>query len=340
MSLESRIVEGYIENRLSVPDGVLQWLLNTYVDLYHRLDRLIGRPTTIVPEVTEEIAARSRELMEAHYDMPLSLFENFLGETMKYSMALWERGAADLDAAQRDMMDDLCDKAGMADGMTLLDIGCGFGSFAVHVLRRFPQAQVHGLTLSRTQADYIRARQAEPGHPLNTPNFTLTEGDFNDASFGQPFDRIVSIGVFEHISNLDRALEKVRSFIKPDGRCLLHYIVYRPPKGREAEPRQDPFVDRYIFPGGRVWAEPELYRHQGHFSIESSWYMNGSNYRRTLEAWLDNFRRNLPAIEASGDVEPRKLRLWRFYLQACIATFNLFRGTYYGNAQYLLLPRA
>ncbi len=338
MSLESWLVDSYLSGRLRLPGPMVQTVVNVYLQWYHRLEPLIGRPTSFVPEETEEIATRSNELMEMHYNMPLAMFEGFLDSAMKYSMGFWENGARNLDDAQEDMLADLCAKAGIEDGQRVLDIGCGFGSLAAHVLRRFPNCRVYGLTLSQTQADYMRAKQAEAGHPLNTDRFYLIQEDFNNAEFNERFDRIVSVGVFEHISNMTKALERIRTFIKDDGALFLHYIVYRPRPGTPDTARQDPFIDRYVFPGGRIWSHTELAKHPQHFAIEQDWYLSGANYKRTIQHWLANFSRNYRQIQAETGLDTRVLRVWAFYLRACIGTFNVARGAMYGNGQYRLRP--
>ncbi len=336
--MEIWLVDKYLSSRLTLPRPLVQALLNTYLGCYYYFDRVLQRGVSWAPQESAEIAPYSKELMATHYDMPLALFANFLGASMKYSMGLWEQGAGNLEQAQDAMMDDLCRKLGMADGQQVLDIGCGFGSFAAYVLTRFPNTKVYGLTLSRTQADYMRARQGEAGHPLNTDRFFLIEDDFNNVSFDQQLDRVVSIGVFEHISNLSRALKKIRSFISPEGLMLLHYIVFRPVTEHASHSRPSPFIARYVFPGGRIWSERELFKHQVHFRIEDNWIFNGSNYRRTIEAWLANLLRNLDRIRAERSLEDRVLKIWEFYLRACISTFRVYKGNYYGNSQYLLKP--
>jgi cyclopropane-fatty-acyl-phospholipid synthase len=338
MRIESWTVEKYLDGYLPVPGPAVQFLLDTYMQAYYQLERVIGRGLTTIPGETEEIAARSHELMDTHYDMPLAMFQSMLGRSMKYSMGLWENGTRGLDEAQEAMLADVCAKADIRDGQKILDIGCGFGSFAEHALRHYPNARVYGLTLSQTQADYMRAKQAETGHPLNTDRFYLIQDDFNNVHFDHTFNRIVSLGVFEHISNPSRALEKVRSFISDDGQLFLHYIVYVPFPGHTDAARQDPFMDRYIFPGGRIWSHTELARHARDFTIERQWFVNGYHYTRTLQSWLANYRAHLDGIRAESGLTERQMRLVEFYLRGCIATFNAMGGNLYGNGQYLLHP--
>jgi len=340
MSASNKLADRYFNTKLNLPGPALQWLLNTYLGVDHILETKFGKNFDYGFSSGEQIADSSKELMNTHYDMPLPLFTNFLGDSMKYSMALWEKGARDLDEAQEHMLRNVCKKACIQDGDTILDIGCGFGSFCKHALKRFPNSRVVGLTMSQTQTDYMRAKKKEEGHPFNTDRFELVQGDFNTVDLGRTFDRVVSLGVFEHMSNLEKALSKVRNFVEPTGTCFLHYIVYHPSDDTITTPRQNPFVSQYIFPGGVVWTMNELSKHQKDFKVENQWFLSGKNYEKTLDAWIKNFHRNLPTIKKTSDLPPSKLKLWDFYLRACKATFRVQGGNYFGNGQYLLSPKS
>lgn len=337
--MEDLLMDKYFDSRLKIPGPLVQFFLNTYLEVSNRYEKVFGRQADPGLNGSQGIAELSEELMRTHYDMPLALFENFLDRSLKYSMGLWEHGARDVDEAQQHMLADVCRKAQVEDGQRVLDIGCGFGSLADYVLRTYPNTRVYGLTLSQTQADYIRAKQEEPGHPFNTDRFSLIQDDFNRVAFTRDFDRVVSLGVFEHVTNLGKALEKVRSILSPRGKTFHHYIVYRPYPKEPQTPRQNSVIERYIFPGGRIWSENELHNHQDDLTIEQSWFLSGHNYRRTLEAWLGNLLRNREAILWDPSMDQRRLKIWEFYLRACIAVFRTAGGRYYGNAQYLLAPR-
>jgi cyclopropane-fatty-acyl-phospholipid synthase len=330
------LVEGLLRARDWVPGWLIQAGLRLYLEVDHHVESMRGVLSTVPALETAEIAEFSRELMRVHYDMPEPLFVHMLGPTMKYSMALWDRGARTLEEAQSDMLADACDKAGVQDGDTVLDLGCGFGSLAAYVLEKFPRAKVTGLTLSRTQAGYIRERQAQAGHVLNTPRFELVEGDFNEVDFSARFDRVLSLGVFEHISNLTAALAKVRRFLRPEGTLFLHYIVYLPARAGETAVRQNSFIQRHIFPGGRVYAFNELDRHPEDCGLRASWYLPGTNYKRTLDCWLGNFLQHRAAIAREAGLDKRTMRLWELYLRASEANFAAAGGWAFGNGQYLL----
>ena len=334
--MESWLVDKYINSPLPVPGTLLQGVLNLYIDAFNRVGALWHDQQVTYPPA-EELAAHSRELMETHYDQPRELFEGLLGGVMKYSMGLWECGARTLEESQREMLADVCEKARIEDGQVILDIGCGFGSFVEYALQRFPHSKVYGLSLSKVQCDYMRQKQSTPGHPLHTERFCLIEGDFNTVRLEPQFDRIVSIGMFEHVTNLTLALKSIRALIAPEGLSLLHYIVYGdpiahvPPRAPERN-----FIQRYIFPGGRVWYWRDLYLYQQDMRVEQFWFLNGSNYRRTLEAWLANLLHNRERLCATGRLDKRTLRIWELYLRVCISIFHAGRGEFFGNGQYLL----
>lgn len=335
MDLEFHLVKFYLESRLSLPGPLLQFVLNSYVATSDHWHRKSGKAYR-APEETEAIAEQTERLMQLHYDMPRGLFEGFLDKSMKYSMGLWGHSIHELNKAQETMLADVCKKARIGGGHRILDIGCGFGSFCAYVLRNYPDAEVVGLTLSKIQAGYIREKQTEVGHPLNSSRFQLVEADFSQWQPNEKFDRIVSIGSMEHISNLVRANRKIATMLLPTGLVFHHFIVYRPHRKDQQQPRQSNFINHYIFPGGRNRAFAELSNHHEPFALLSKWFINGSNYRQTLEAWLHNFRSNRSRIMAETSLDQKTLKLWDFYLRGCIATFRLNRGRAYGNGQYLL----
>ena len=330
------LMEQHMEGRLPLPGAIVQGLLNAGVEYQYRFARTLP---DLLPEWRGSdgpIADRSEDLMRVHYDKPLALFENFLGPTMKYTMALWERGAKSLEEAQAAMMDDLCAKAGVQDGDAVLDIACGFGSLSAHILQRYPHSEVVALNLSRTQVDYIQAQQSEPGHPFHTERFRVIREDFAKADLNQRFDRVFVIGLFEHIHNLRAALERISQYLAPDGTVLIHFIAYNRVIRALGDPESDVFLGRHIFPGGRIWNFHELPRYQEHLRTERSWFMNGLNYKRTVEVWHRNFWQNIARIRTHPELDERFLRAWDLYLRLCIAVFGGMGGRNVGNGQYLL----
>ena len=332
----SWLIERYLDGRLPIPGMILQGLLTGFFELNFRFAPTLEELPYQWSGGTGPIAEDSERLMRTHYDKPLVLFENFLGPTMKYTMALYEGGATNLEQAQEAMMDDLCRKVGLQDGDHVLDIACGFGSLSAHVLRHYPACEVVALNLSQVQYDYITARQNETGHPLHSDRFRIIKEDFAIWEFDRKFDRIMVIGLFEHIRNIKVALEKIARFLNTDGKVLLHFITYNRIIRQMADLSADVFFNKYIFPAGRYWYFNELPRYQEHLYLEKSWFLNGNNYKRTLQAWRKNFLRNRETIRANSEIDERFFRVWDLYLRSCIATFGGMGGRNVGNGQYLM----
>jgi cyclopropane-fatty-acyl-phospholipid synthase len=332
----SWLLEQYLDGRLPMPGLMLQGLLTGLCEAYFRFAPTMKELPPELSGAVGPIAEQSEDLMQIHYDKPSVLFENFLGPTMKYTMALYEDGAANLEEAQDAMMDDLCRKAGLKDGDHVLDIACGFGSLSSHILRNYPSCRVVALNLSQVQYDFITAGQSEPGNAFHTDRFRILKEDFAKCQFEREFDRIMVIGLFEHIRNLKLALEKISRFLKADGKVLLHFIAYNRIIRQMADLSEDVFFNKYIFPGGRFWHFDELPRYQEHLKLEDSWFLNGKNYMRTLQAWRANFWGNIDTIRAHPDISERFIRTWDLYLRFCIATFGAVGGRSVGNGQYLL----
>jgi len=335
-TIYGRLIEWYLDGTLPLPGPVLQILLNLTFEGCYRFSKTYPELPPAWRGGEGPLVEQTDRLMKVHYDQPLVLFENFLGPTMKYTMALYDRGAKTLEEAQRAMLDDVCAKVGLRDGESVLDIACGFGSLSAHVLQRFPNCNVTALNISQTQVNYIKAKQAQPGHPFHTDRFRIIQEDFSKFDTSQKFDRILVIGLFEHIRNLRLALEKIAGLLKPDGTVLLHFISYNRIMALWSDPAGDLFFDKYVFPGGRFWYFNELPRYQVHLRIDQKWFLNGRNYQRTLVEWRSNFWRNIDKIRAYPGMDERFVRIWDLYLRCCIAMFGGMGGTNLGNGQYLL----
>lgn len=274
-------------------------------------NRLSRRPVAFAHKVIGKIAdlqshARAGSNVTAHYDRGNDLYTAMLGRTMAYSCGYWAK-ARTLDDAQDAKHDLICHKLGLEPGMRVLDIGCGWGGFALHAAAKYG-AEVTGITLSPSQAELARTRCA--GLPIR-----IREQDYRDAT-GQ-FDRIVSIGMFEHVGpkNYRTFFDCAKRLLTPAGLMLLHTIG-----GLRSVAASDPWVDRYVFPGAVLPSAAEITAAlEGRFVLED-WHSFGADYDRTLMAWHHNFEEAWPSLSARYD--ERFHRLWRFYLLTCAGSFR------------------
>lgn len=329
--------EAYI-NGLEIPDRVLKSLLEGSVQICYKYFPSLLVPYEWLLQEREHLAEGSRELMKIQYDLPEEMFRLMLGEGKlmypKYTMALWEKGALNLEQAQMHMLDDVIEKVGIKDGDEILDLGCGWGAASNYILAQFPHVKVTALNLSHEQCEYIRRKMQDPKSYLSSGRFTLYEEDFNDVKFETKFDKIIAIGLFEHVGNLTKAFAKLASFLKNDGKVFIHIITTSLPNNIT-----NPFIDKYIFPNMRVWSYDIMPTINKNLKTINRWYLNGVNYSQTLRSWLRNFDQSQAKIKDLnyGMSYVKFRRLWRLYLLLCIAHFDGGNGEILGNGQYLMV---
>jgi cyclopropane-fatty-acyl-phospholipid synthase len=249
---------------------------------------------------------RATEVGKRHYDLGNDLFMKMLDKRMTYSCAYW-KNASNLDEAQEAKLELICQKIYLRPGMKVLDIGCGWGSFAQYAAEKY-QAQVVGITISQEQLDLAKVRCK--GLPV-----TLRFQDYRDIN--EEFDRIVSIGQMEHVGakNYRLYMQIAHRCLKQEGIFLLHTIgSHQTTKG------MDPWVEKYIFPNGQVPSAEQLAQAANSLFIMEDWHNFGAYYDQTLMAWYHNFIQNWDALKTRYD--ERFFRMWTYYLQACAGTFR------------------
>ncbi|OAH14167.1 SAM-dependent methyltransferase [Streptomyces jeddahensis] len=252
-----------------------------------------------------------------HYDVGNDFYELVLGPSMVYSCAYWETPDSPLEDAQRDKLELVAGKLGLQPGQRLLDVGCGWGSMAIHAAREHGVSVV-GITLSGEQAAYARKRIAEEGL---TDRIEIRVQDYRDVVDG-PFDAISSIGMAEHVGST-RYLEYAKSLyglLKPGGRLLNHQIARRP-QADESTYEVDEFIDAYVFPDGElqpVGATVGLLEQAG-FEVRDLESIR-EHYGLTLRRWVANLEANWPA--AVKLTSPGRARVWRLYMAACALSFE------------------
>lgn len=266
------------------------------------LDALLNRQTL----------GRAYQVGEAHYDIGNDLFEAVLDPSMNYSCAYWNT-SDNLQQAQTDKMDLICRKLKLDPGMRVLDIGCGWGGLAEHMIRNF-DVSVVGLTISKEQKALAETR-------LNGLPAEIFLEDYRLLKDAQGFDRVVSVGMFEHVGNKNYQIyfQKVAELLKPEGLFLLHTI------GTESLLKTtDGFIQKYIFPNGKI---PNR-RHINDASLQrlrlEDWHNFGNDYDRTLMAWFHNFEAAWPELKKNYD--HRFYRMWRYYLCCCAGWFRSRQG--------------
>ncbi|KJS02479.1 MAG: cyclopropane fatty acyl phospholipid synthase [Desulfobulbaceae bacterium BRH_c16a] len=248
---------------------------------------------------------RALEVGKVHYDIDPDLYKVMLDSEMNYSCAYW-KDARTLDEAQRAKLELSCRKLKLEPGMRVLDIGCGFGAFAKYAAK-YHKVHVVGITISEQQA--LWARKNCRKYPVE-----IRFQDYRDVS--EHFDRIVSIGMFEHVgkTNYKGFMATVFRNLVDDGLFLLHTIGTTSAKG------VDPWVNKYIFPNSALPTAKEIPNSCiGNFVIED-WHNLGGDYVKTLRAWYKNFIRHWNSLKKNHD--ERFFRMWTYYLSVFMGGFQ------------------
>ena len=265
--------------------------------------------------------ARSKDVAYAHYDLPVDIFEASFDKRLTASCGYW-KSSSNLDAAQEAKLDLICRKVGLQPQHTILDIGCGWGSFIGFAAERY-HATCSGVSVSAAQVEYIKKRY----HQLAVNPLLL---DYRKYA-GPKVDRVISVGMFEHVGskNYRTYFERAREYLKDDGLFLLHTIWEN-----ERYPVIDPWQDKYIFPNGDLPSLGEITTAvEGLFVVEDV-HNFGADYDKTLMSWNSNFQSRRDEMASKhGD---RFCRMWEYYLLQNAAAF---RCRYISVGQLVLSPR-
>ncbi len=251
---------------------------------------------------------RDKRSVRHHYDVSNDFFALFLDESMTYSCAFFSRDGSSLEAAQNAKLELTCTKLGLQAGERVLDVGCGWGSFAIHAAREHGVA-VTGITLSEPQAQLARRRTEEAGV---ADRVEIRVMDYRELA-GEPFDAIASIGMVEHVGSnrIDEYAATLARLVRPGGRLLNHGIS----RLRTGEPEAGPFSERYVFPDAAPLHLSRIQVALERAGLETN-HVEGfrEDYAQTLTHWMRRLDEH--AEEAERLAGPERLRVWRLYLRA------------------------
>lgn len=254
----------------------------------------------------EQRATKAFEIGERHYDIGNDLYELMLDDRMTYTCGYW-KNAVDLNSAQEAKLDLVCKKIGLQPGMTVLDIGCGWGSFARFAAEKYG-AVVTGITVSKEQCELAQTRCA--GLPIK-----IILQDYREMN--EKFDRVISLGMFEHVGpkNYRTYMQVAHRNLKNDGLFLLHTIG-----GNTSTNRTDPWIEKYIFPNSVIPSAKQIAGAVEGLFVMEDWHNFGTDYDKTLLAWYQNVQRGWDKIK--NNYNDRFFRMWKFYLLSCAGSFR------------------
>jgi cyclopropane-fatty-acyl-phospholipid synthase len=290
---------------------------------------------------TAEIAPVPELANEQHYEVPPEFFQAVLGRHAKYSCCYWGAGASDLDQAEYDALSLTCERAGIEDGMSVLDLGCGWGSLSLWIAEHFPNCRVTSVSNSAPQREHIEATASKRG----LGNLQVLTADMNEFKAPERYDRIVSVEMFEHMRNYGELFRRISTWLNPQGQFFMHIFCHRSSAYEYLDEGPSDWMGRHFFSGGIMPADELPLRFQRHLVLVRKFRWNGQHYEKTANAWLRNMDRNrdriLPILARTyGQSSAEQwFQRWRIFFMACAELFGLNGGREWYVAHYLMRPR-
>jgi cyclopropane-fatty-acyl-phospholipid synthase len=301
------------------------------------IERADARARMLLLQLRESAIAIETEAANAqHYEVPSRFFELCLGKCLKYSSCYYPQGNETLDQAEAAMLALYGERAELADGQRILELGCGWGSLTLWMAERYPNATITGVSNSSGQRRHILAQaQARGLH-----NIEILTRDVNTLALEHRFDRVVSIEMFEHVRNHAALLQRIAGWLEDDGKLFVHIFCHRTLLYPFEDEGQDDWMARHFFTGGLMPAADTLLHLQRDLQLEQRWLLSGTHYQRSANHWLQNQdarRDEVLAVlrDAYGPEDAaRWAQRWRMFWMACAELFGYRDGNEWGVAHY------
>jgi len=273
---------------------------------------------------------------EQHYEVPAAFFSEVLGRHRKYSSCYWGPETTSLDNAEAEALRITCERAGLEDGMRILELGCGWGSLTLWMADNFPNAKITAVSNSSSQRVHISREALRRG----ITNVEVITADMNEFSTDNRFHRVVSVEMFEHMRNYRELFRRVHDWLLPQGRFFMHIFCHRTTPYEFVDEGDDDWMSRHFFSGGIMPSEDLPLRFQDHLKIRSTWRWSGQHYEKTANAWLKNMDLRRDRVwstlsDTYGEENAMQWWMrWRVFFMACAELFGYQDGQQWWVAHY------
>lgn len=285
------------------------------------------------------IAVNTAEANTQHYEVPAEFFALMLGPRRKYSCCYYATDTDTLMQAEDNALAETALHAGLSDGQRILELGCGWGSLSLWMARHYPTAEITVVSNSHSQRGYIEWVARTQG----LRNLTVVTADMNTFAPEGKFDRVVSIEMFEHMSNWRPLLARIASWLTSDGLLFMHVFSHKHAPYRFDTADKSDWIAQHFFTGGIMPSHKLIRQFDDLFTVEQDWLWNGRHYQRTADHWLENFDNNAEAIgqilrQTYGAEASLWRKRWRLFLLATSGLFGYADGNEWGVSHYRLRP--
>ena len=291
------------------------------------VEQMDASPLALMPEKANE----------QHYDVPALFYGYILGKQRKYSCGYWPEDTSSLDQAESRALALTCERAGIKDGMEVLELGCGWGSLTLWIAKHYPNAKITAVSNSSSQKQYINEQAKAQG----LSNISVITADMNQFSIDAQFDRIVSVEMFEHMRNYRQLYERVYHWLKPGGQFFKHIFIHKGAPYVFEDNGDEDWMSRYFFSGGMMPSDSLPLYFQDHLNLQRRWCWDGTHYEKTCNAWLANMDANKEVIwpilaEVYGEEHTQQWWMrWRMFFMACAELFGFEHGQRWMVGHYL-----
>ncbi len=287
---------------------------------------------------SSSIAQDTDKANQQHYEVPTSFYQLVLGPHLKYSSAYWPEGCTSLAQAEDEALKLIEDRVQLANGQTVLDLGCGWGSFSLWAAPRYPKSAFLAVSNSQTQAAFIR----EQATKRKITNLEVVTCDINEFNPEAQFDRIVSVEMLEHVRNYKTLFERIASWMYSNSLMFVHVFSHHEYAYAYDADNPNEWMAKYFFTGGIMPSHALLPSFDQHLKLNKSWNLDGTHYQKTAEAWLTHLNQNQNEIhtlfQATYGLKEAKRWMWRWrlFFLACAELFGYKKGSEWGVSHYLL----